>query len=35
MFIEIITLPAQSRAFEELDLIRKNIVESVFPVLNN
>lgn len=35
MFIEIITILAQSRAFNDLDLIRKNLIESVFPVLNN
>ena len=35
MFIQIITLTSKTRAFDELDLIRKNIIESVFPVLNS
>ncbi len=35
MFIQIITLRAQLNAFDELDLIRKDINESVLPALNN
>lgn len=33
MFVAIITLPAKKRAFDELDQIRRTLVEDVFQVL--